>query len=69
MQQPAAWIDKLSKWLPYHEDQALIRLANAINGSFTPSFVDSGDEFKGRISKLESRSAPLMKRLKSKMGR
>lgn len=69
MQQPAAWIDKLAKWLPYHEDQAIVRLANAINGHFTPSYVESGGEFKSRISKLESRSAPLMNRLKKRIGR
>lgn len=69
MQQPAAWVSKLAKWLPYHQDQELIRLANAVNGHFTPSYVEEGGEFKNRIAKLQSRSAPLMKRLREKLGR
>jgi len=38
MRGPRKWIEKLAKWLPYHQDQYFLLLNNTIWGSYKPRF-------------------------------
>jgi hypothetical protein len=44
MQQPARWVDKLAKWLPFHEDQHYLKLSAAMHGQYKQQFEPPAED-------------------------
>lgn len=69
MQQPTRWVDKLARWLPYHEDQHFLKLQAVAHGRYEPTAPPSDEKTpegaRSRLTRARNRAVNAIRTYRS----